>query len=107
MINFLREHLRELAWTILTGIVGWLYKVALSYKGQIKATQQGVVALLRNSIIGLYNNYFELGYLPIYERENLEKMYKEYKALGGNGVIDHLIEELIKLPVTKKKEDKK
>lgn len=40
----------------------------------------------------------EKGYIPIYERENLEHMYDEYKALGGNGVIEDLVEKLRDLP---------
>lgn len=62
------------------------------------AVEKGVQALLRAGIIGLYNKYIEKGYIPIYERENLEHMYDEYKALGGNGVIEDLVEKLRDLP---------
>ena len=105
-MEFFTSHLEEILWSILTGIVAWLYGKIKQYHKQIDATQSGIVALLRNSIIGLYNKYYELGYIPIYERENLEKMYKEYKALGGNCVIDHLVEELRSLNVNKKEDVK-
>lgn len=46
----------------------------------------------------MYNKYSELGRFPIYERENLEHLYAEYKALGGNGVVEGLVEDLNELP---------
>jgi len=62
------------------------------------AIQNGVQALLRAQIIQVYNKYMERGYLPIYERENIDELCKQYKALGGNGVITGLIEKLNELP---------
>ena len=62
------------------------------------AVQKGVQALLRANIISLYNKYIEKGYLPIYERENLQHLYDEYKLLLGNGVIDNLKDKLDELP---------
>lgn len=62
------------------------------------ALKKGVRALLRANIIAIYNKYIDIGEIPIYERENLEHLYTEYKALGGNGVIEDLIEKLHDLP---------
>lgn len=63
-----------------------------------KAVENGVQALLRANIISIYNKYMERGNIPIYERENIEHLYKEYKTLGGNGVVESLIEKLEDLP---------
>ena len=68
------------------------------FKNRLSATEKGVQALLRAEIIRLYNKYIDLKAIPIYERENLEHLFVEYKALGGNGVIDSLIEKLNELP---------
>lgn len=62
------------------------------------AVEKGVQALLRSEIIRMYNKCSELGRFPIYERENLEHLYAEYKALGGNGVVEGLVEDLNELP---------
>lgn len=62
------------------------------------AVEKGVQALLRAEIIRIYNKYIEKRSIPIYERENLEHLYAEYKALGGNGVIEDLIDKLRDLP---------
>ena len=56
-------------------------------------------AILRDRIIQMYNTYYiDKKYMPIYARESLDHMYKEYKALGGNGVIDGLVQKLYSLP---------
>lgn len=62
------------------------------------AVEKGVQALLRSEIIRMYNKCSELGRFSIYERENLEHLYAEYKALGGNGVVEGLVEDLNELP---------
>ena len=62
------------------------------------ALKNGVQALLRANIIQCYNKYIEKGEIPIYERENIDHLYNEYKTLGGNGVVESLIEKLEDLP---------
>lgn len=69
-----------------------------TFKKRLSATEKGVQALLRAEIIRLYNKYIDLKAIPIYERENLEHLFVEYKALGGNGVIESLKEKLDELP---------
>lgn len=55
---------------------------------------------LRNDIIQMYNKYTssDYGYMPIYERENLQHLTNDYYALKGNGVIPGIVEEMQKLP---------
>lgn len=61
----------------------------------------GVMALLRDRIVQAYNHYMDEGYCPIYARENIEGLYREYHALGGNGTITDLLEKLHSLPTEK------
>lgn len=42
--------------------------------------------------------YEEKRYCPISARENLEDMYEAYKALGGNGTVTALMNQLRMLP---------
>lgn len=60
---------------------------------------EALQAIIRDRIIQLYNHYFtEKKYMPIYARESFEVMYKQYHRLGGNGVIEDLVEKLYDLP---------
>lgn len=63
-----------------------------------KALREGMVALLRDRIYQAHNQYIHLGYFPIDAREVVEDMFKQYKALGGNGIVAHLKEALDALP---------
>lgn len=63
-----------------------------------RALNDGVLALLRNSIIGQYNHYMEQGYIRIYALENALSMYEAYHSLGGNGTVTKLVDALRELP---------
>ena len=65
---------------------------------RVKAQQKGIQALLRAQLIGDYNKWSERGYAPIYARENFENCYKNYHALGENGVMDDIRRKFMELP---------
>ena len=52
-----------------------------------KALKLGIQALLRAQIINDYNKWIPKGYAPIYARDNFENIWRQYHALGANGVI--------------------
>lgn len=89
----------------LTASVKYLHKQDKIRKAEQEAIKKGIQALLRDRIIEQYNKYMEKGYIPIYAMDNVEAMYREYHALGGNGTITDLYEELKELP--HRKEDVK
>jgi hypothetical protein len=84
--------------TGLTASVNYLRKQDKNRKTEQDAIKLGIQALLRDRIIEQYNKWMEKGYIPIYALENVTAMYKEYHALGGNGTITQLYEELLELP---------
>ena len=73
-----------------------------------EAIEKGVQALLRAQMVNDYNHYSEKGFAPIYARENFENCWKQYHALGANGVMDDLHEKFLDLPTEQPKasEDK-
>ncbi len=64
-------------------------------KKQNDALKAGLQALLRDRIIQAYNHY--KGWIPIYAKESIDACYKSYEALGDNGVIDNLMQQLNEL----------
>lgn len=85
----------------LTAIGNGFRKQFAKRNAEQDAVKLGIQALLRDRIIEQYNKWIEKGYIPIYALENVSAMYKEYHALGGNGTITHLYEELLELPTKK------
>lgn len=69
-----------------------------------KALQEGVQALLRESIVTAYNKYSERGYCPIYAKESIKKAYKSYAALGGNDVATGLYHKILDMPEEKEED---
>ena len=64
-----------------------------------QANENGTCALLRADIIRSYEKYVQRGEIPLYAREAVEKQYTAYHALGGNGSITHLWDEIQELPI--------
>lgn len=58
----------------------------------------GVQAMLRSQIVSAYEKYNDLGYCPIYARENINELANQYFNLGGNGVVHNLLDKLNDLP---------
>lgn len=50
--------------------------------------------LLRDRIVGIYYKHYHERKMRLYEYENLERLYKQYKKLGGNSFVDKVWEEV-------------
>jgi hypothetical protein len=62
-----------------------------------KALENGVVCLLRVKLIEYHSKYMSLGEITTHAYENWTLMYKAYKDLKGNGMIDHMKAEIEEL----------
>ena len=70
------------------------------------AIKLGLQSLLRGEITKAYYMYKDKGWIPLYALQSIEANYKNYEALGANGVIDGLWKEMMALPHTKPEEEK-
>jgi DNA polymerase II small subunit/DNA polymerase delta subunit B len=66
---------------------------------QNEVQSEALVSVIRNTIMHLYYKYNKCDEISMYERENIEKLYKAYKALGGNSFVADCVEEIRHLPV--------
>lgn len=87
---------------VITGVLGIIGGVLLSKyrktKNEMFAMKDGLVSLLRSTIIQQHDKYTERGYAPIYVKEALTKCYTAYHALGGNDVATKLYKDVMALP---------
>lgn len=97
-INLLSTVVAYLVPTILGGLVGFFSAKFRKNAQKEKAIEEGVQALLRNELIRRFREYEVKGELTILDQENMQEMYEQYKNLGGNGTVKHLMEELFELP---------
>lgn len=64
-----------------------------------KALENGVVCILRKHLMDEHEVWTARGYITPKALESGLLMYKAYKDLGGNGMIDHMEEEIQGLPI--------
>lgn len=98
MIDFVLRYWVEFLFGVVAGgLTVVCHRLSARVKKQ-DAVGLGVQALLRDRIIQAYNHYQEKEYCPIYGLENVQGMYVQYHALGGNGTITELVERLKDMP---------
>lgn len=67
---------------------------------------KGTMLLLRVQLIEYHNKYIKVGDIPSYAYENFLEMYDAYHALGGNGMITKMKNEIEELHLKKRGERK-
>lgn len=83
---------------ILGGVVSYVLMLYRQKKKENDALKAGLQALLRDRIIQAYNHYVQdRGWIPIYAKESIDACYRSYEALGDNGVIDNLMQQINEL----------
>lgn len=64
-----------------------------------KALEDGMVCLLRKNLMDEHEIWTAKGYITSHALENGLAMYRAYKGLGGNGMIDHMEDEIQALSI--------
>lgn len=64
-----------------------------------RSFESGIQALLRDRIVQAYYHYYERNWITLHGLENVEALYEQYHALGGNGPVTKLVEDLRKMEV--------
>ncbi len=67
-------------------------------EAQNKATMLGVQALLRDRLLQAYKFYNAQGWADYDEKTNMDNLYKQYEALGPNGIMHDKHERFRALP---------
>ena len=86
---------------IVLGYIVWLLK---NQKKDRDANSKGTMLLLRVQLIEYHDKYMMLGDIPSYAYENFMEMYDAYHALGGNGMVTKMKQEIEELHLKKKGE---
>lgn len=61
------------------------------------ALKEGVLCLLRDGLIKAHEKYMGQESITLHGYENWKMMYNAYHNLGGNGMIDHMKEDIDEL----------
>lgn len=69
-------------------------------KDSVEVLKQGSKDVLRQKIMSIYHEYKQYREFPIFEKEALVELYKDYKKEGGNSYIDKYYSRMDKWDVT-------
>lgn len=97
MYDFLMQTY-TIALPILLGYIVYMLK---NQKKSRDANSRGTMLLLRVQLIEYHDKYMKRGSIPSYAYENFIEMYDAYHALGGNGMVTHMKEEIEELSFNK------
>lgn len=86
---------------ILSTVLGYIVWLLKNQKKDRDANGKGTMLLLRVQLIEYHDKYMSLGEIPSYAYENFCEMYEAYHALGGNGMITKMYEEIQALHLKK------
>ena len=78
----------------------WKKEDASEDKLTALVTAQKVIMIDRVRWLG--RQYIEVGHITLEDKENIHDMHKAYKALGGNGHLQTIMDEIDRLPVVVK-----
>ena len=85
---------------VLLGYIVWLLK---RQKRDRNANSRGTMLLLRVQLIEYHDKYTTLGEIPSYAYQNFIEMYEAYHALGGNGMVTKMHDEIEELHLKQKR----
>lgn len=105
------EYAITISVSVVSAILAFLLKSAISENRKLKqekeekradrekALENGVVCLLRVKLIEYHSKYVKRGSISTNGLRNWLLMYDAYKALGGNGMVSHMREEIEELHI--------
>ena len=84
---------------IVTGVLGYFVGKVKEYKKKDTRQEEALKCLLRSNITSKYYVYSQVSEIPYYEKENIDKMFEQYKNMGGNSYVDTIVKEINELPI--------
>lgn len=101
MLEFIAKYWIEFGFGIVISVITFMYRKISYYYAVMNSTKNGVKVLLKVEIIRRYDEYKKLEYISFFEKEIITDLYQEYKNLGGNGVIEDVIDDISEIPLVK------
>lgn len=110
MEEFIVKYWLEFLFSLIIGIIGYFVKkIKKKQEEQAKkqeeqekknkAIENGVQALLRNELIKNFRIYKANGEITLLDKENMEHLFEQYFALGGNGTMHDVYKEFQEIPI--------
>lgn len=93
----MKEFLLQTYTIILPIVLGYIVWLLKQQKKDKDANSKGTMLLLRVQLIEYHDKYMKIGEIPSYAYDNFVEMYNAYHALGGNGMVTKMYNEIQKI----------
>lgn len=101
MMDFIIKYWIEFLFGLAIAGLSFCYKkLAQRYKEQ-EAIKEGLVAILHDRLCQSCLYFMSKNEIGLTELKNIERMYKAYHNLGGNGTGTELYERVLELKINK------
>ena len=97
------EFIEKLIITSIPFVLGHIVWLLQKQKVSSNANSEGTKCLLRVKLIEYHDDYMKKGCIPSYAYLNFCEMYDAYHALGGNGMVTKMFDEIKTLEIGKEK----
>lgn len=84
---------------VLTALMGYIVFLLKNQKKDRDANSRGTMLLLKVQLIEYLAEWKARGYVTKHGLQNFLVMYDAYHALGGNGMVTELLNEVKELPI--------
>lgn len=100
------EYVITILISLIASMLAWLLQSVLKENHRLKrdsetkhmeeyaALKDAIICMLRDRLIQMHKKYTQQGYISTHGIQNWKAMYGAYIALGGNGMIVHMNEEI-------------
>lgn len=96
------EFLMQTYKIVLPIVLGYIVYLLKDQKKERDAQTKGLMLLLRVQLIEYHDKYTAQDEIPSYAYQNFCEMYEAYHALGGNGMVTKMNEEIHELHLHRK-----
>lgn len=99
--DFIITILFSVATSSITAFIFWFVKRLQQALDYLNAIGDGVKMTLRDRVYQAYKFHIKNGYCEFADLTHVDDLYKHYQALGGNGTVTKLMEDIHDLPSQK------
>lgn len=101
MIDFIITYWIECAFSVMLTVLSFCYKKVSDKLKEQELIRDGLVAILHDRLCQSCLYFISKDEINLTEFKNIEKMYKAYHRLGGNGTGTELYERVKELKIFK------
>lgn len=97
----MEEVIIKIAFIVVPAFCTRIWYIMEKMRKHSQYISDGMIFILKNEIINSYYDRLEKGYCNAYIKDRVTELFDIYKKLGGNGNVERIYQDLMKMEETK------